>query len=81
MAARGLVGMASILLRMVGLAQRAGYLDLAQIEYCVRISAKLRGGASRLIRPRPAPRRTGPHPSLPRVFEVADSDTRRPGCP
>jgi hypothetical protein len=34
---------------MVERAYRAGYLDLAQVEYSVRLSAKLRGCACRLI--------------------------------
>jgi hypothetical protein len=48
-AARGFVGLATSLLRMTERAYRAGYLDLAQVEYCVRVSAKLRGHACRLI--------------------------------
>jgi hypothetical protein len=34
---------------MVQRAYRAGYLDLAQVEYCLRLSAKLRGCACCLI--------------------------------
>ena len=41
-AARGLVGLARSLLRTVGRAYRAGYLDLARVECCLRVSAKLR---------------------------------------
>jgi hypothetical protein len=47
--ARGLVGLATGLLRMLERAYRAGYLDLAQVEYSVRVSAKLRGGVCRLV--------------------------------
>jgi hypothetical protein len=36
-------------MRMAALAYRAGYLDPAQIEYCVGVSAKLRGRARHLI--------------------------------
>ena len=43
------MGLATSLLRMVERAYRAGYLDLAQVEYSVRISAKLRGCACRMI--------------------------------
>jgi hypothetical protein len=46
--ARGL-GLATGLLRMAELAYRAGYLNLAQVEYSVRVSAKLRGGICRLV--------------------------------
>jgi hypothetical protein len=47
--ARGLVGLATRFLRMVERAYRAGYLDLAHVEYSVRVSAKLRGRAYRLV--------------------------------
>jgi hypothetical protein len=57
LAAHGLVDLATSLLRMVGWAHRAGYLGVAQVEYSVRVSAKLRRRASRLIGPRPAMRR------------------------
>jgi hypothetical protein len=46
---RGLVGLATRLLRTVERAYRAGYLDLAQVEYSVRLSARLRGCACRLV--------------------------------
>ena len=49
LAARGLVGLATGLLRVVERAFGAGYLDLAQVEYCVRVSARLRRLACRLI--------------------------------
>ena len=48
-AARLLMRLATSLLRMVERAYRSGYLDLAQVEYSVRISAKLRGCACRMI--------------------------------
>jgi hypothetical protein len=48
-AARALVGLATRVLRMVTRAYRAGYLGLAQVESCVRVSAKLRACAGRLI--------------------------------
>jgi hypothetical protein len=48
-AARALVGLAVSLMRMAALAYRAGYLDPAGIEYCVGVSAKLRGRACHLI--------------------------------
>jgi hypothetical protein len=47
--ARGLVGLATGLLRMVERAYRAGYLDLPQVECCLRASAKLRRSAGGLI--------------------------------
>jgi dihydrodipicolinate synthase/N-acetylneuraminate lyase len=49
LAARGLVSLATGLLRMVARAYRAGNLDLGQVECSVRISAKLRGCACRLV--------------------------------
>lgn len=48
-AARALVGVALRWLRIVERAHRAGYLGLAQVESCVRISAKLRACACRFI--------------------------------
>jgi hypothetical protein len=46
---RGLVGLARSVVRMVERAYRAGYLDLAQVEFSVRLSAELRGRACRLL--------------------------------
>jgi hypothetical protein len=48
-AARALVGVAICLLWMVARAYRVGYLGLAQVETWVRISAKLRARACRLV--------------------------------
>jgi hypothetical protein len=56
LAARGLVVLATCFLRVVERAYRAGYLDLAQVEYSVRVSANLRGRACRMIGTRPAKR-------------------------
>jgi len=49
LAARGLVGLATRLLRIVERAYRAGCLDVAQVEYLVRLSARLRAPARGLI--------------------------------
>ena len=43
--ARGLVGLATSLMRIVERAYRAGCLDVAQVEYLVRVSARLRARA------------------------------------
>jgi hypothetical protein len=47
--ARGLVSLATSIFRLAERGYRAGCLDLAQVEMSVRISAKLRGRARRLI--------------------------------
>jgi hypothetical protein len=52
LAAHGLVDLATSLLKAVGWAHRAGHVGLAYVEYSVRISARLRGWACRLIGPR-----------------------------
>jgi len=49
LSARGLVGLAISLLRIVERAYRAGCLDVAQVEYLVRLSARLRARARGLI--------------------------------
>jgi hypothetical protein len=83
-AARGLVGLARSLLRTVGRAYRAGYLDLAPVECCLRVSAKLRSRACGLIatkvcmRPRGgvATRPSGSGPEVPAVTFLSHSQMR-----
>jgi hypothetical protein len=48
-AARRLVALATSLVRTVERGYRAGYLGLAQVEYCVHVSANLRRRACGLI--------------------------------
>jgi hypothetical protein len=54
LAARSLLGLARRLLQGPERAHRAGYVTLAQIEWCLRVSAVLRHLAGRLIRATPA---------------------------
>src|ERR1700730_9904972 len=49
LSARGLAGLATRFVRMVEAAYRAGYLDLAHVEFSVRVSAKVRRSACRLV--------------------------------
>jgi len=51
LAARSLLGMARRLLRAARRAHRAGYVSLAHIEWCVRVSEFLRHIAGRLVKP------------------------------
>jgi hypothetical protein len=77
LSARGLVGLATGLLRMVERAYRAGYLGLPQVECCLRASAKLRRSAGALIETKAcdAPlRRRGT--SRPRVAETDATQNR-----
>lgn len=48
-AARGLVGLATSVLRIAAGAYRCGYFGLAEVEYCLDVSAKLRARARRLL--------------------------------
>jgi len=54
LAARSLLGLAKRLLQAAERAHRAGYVGLAQIEWCLRVSAFLRRLAGRLVGATPA---------------------------